>query len=265
MSNYHQSSDINSEAERLRLMSLTANEASATSLGELVGDGFMPSRILDAGCGTGDAFEVLKQTFPDAELIGVDQSEKATEVAQQRQLATKVIAGNILKLEGLEALNGNFDLVFVRNTLLHIPEPREAVSQMESVLNKGGRILAQEPDWDTADANWDDFAIFKKAMMNAMRAHGINPTIGQDLETVINNLDFRDVKSHAYKYKTTSTDDGWKVLEYLLEVSSGLIGPYLHQLGIDSTEVMLEKFRTAQQDPDNYFDTPAWVVVTGVK
>lgn len=267
MERYYQSKGIASEAERLRLIGLTGNIATRSALSEIAQSGFSPARILDAGCGTGDAFAVLAETFPFAEIIGVDQSEKAVEIARQKGIAKKVIIGDISALSKLEAManQGPFDLVFVRNTLLHISDVVRAIAELESLMSSDGFIVTQEPDWESANANWGDFTIFKKAMMTAMRSHGINPTMGQDLESILEDSDFKSVKKRVYEYTTRANEEGWEVLEYLLEVSHGLIEPYLQEAGVASIDEMVEKIRVAQQNTDNYFKTPAWIVVSGVK
>ena len=43
-----------------------------------------PRRVVDLGCGTGDAFEALGKRFPKAELIGVDFSKAMLQRARGR-------------------------------------------------------------------------------------------------------------------------------------------------------------------------------------
>jgi malonyl-CoA O-methyltransferase len=45
---------------------------------------FSPSRILDAGCGTGYGLSLLKQAYPDAELIALDLALPMLEITRSR-------------------------------------------------------------------------------------------------------------------------------------------------------------------------------------
>lgn len=46
--------------------------------------GVAPKRVLDFGCGIGSSAPHLREAFPDAEITGVDVSEKSLSVARQR-------------------------------------------------------------------------------------------------------------------------------------------------------------------------------------
>jgi len=267
MNGYKQSGDIIDEAERLRLIGLTANEVSRERLGNLAAKGFAPDRILDAGCGTGDAFGLLQEIFPNASITGLDQSEGAVRVSQQRGIAVDVLVGDIIGTKNNKKLQqlGPFDLVFIRNTLLHIKDIDKAVSSMTGQLDKHGVLFIQEPDWDFADANWDDFQVFKRSIMSAMASHGINPTVGKDIEESVSKQGLSDVDSRIHEHRTSTQDADWLVIEALLEVSKNLIAESLKTNGVESVDDMVERVRAAQKDPDLFFDNPAWVTVVGTK
>ncbi len=267
MSEYRQSDNILDEAERLRLIGLTANAASRDRLGSLATNGFAPNRILDAGCGTGDAFELLHEIFPDASIVGLDQSEDAVHVSQQRGIADDVLVGDIVSATSNKQLQqyGPFDLVYIRNTLLHIKDLDRAVAEMKSQLKENGVLFIQEPDWDFADANWSDFQIFKRSIMSAMMSHGINPTVGKDIKESVSKQGLSDVDSSLYEHKTSAKDEDWLVIKALLEVSKNFITKELKANGVNSVEDMLKLVRTARKNPDSYFDNPAWVIVVGTK
>ncbi len=267
MNKYRQSDNILDEAERLRLIGLTANAASRERLGVLAAKGFSPNRILDAGCGTGDAFELLHEIFPDASIIGLDQSEGAVHVSQQRGIASDVLVGDIVSATNNEKLLrcGPFDLIYIRNTLLHIRELDKAVAEMTSQLEEHGVLFIQEPDWDFADANWEDFQIFKRSIMSAMASHGINPTVGKAIKGSVTKQGFSDVDSRVYEHRTSTQDEDWLVIKALLEVSKNLIAKDLKDNGVDSVDDMLNLVRSARENPDSYFENPAWVIVVGTK
>ena len=175
---YKGSEKIENEAKRLGLLAIIANEESERVLGKIKESGFNPNVIADFGCGTGDAFGVFESVFPGASLIGIDQSEKALALVNNGHPKAKLIAANIAENGAFsDLLNqlGNVDLAYFRNTLLHLPDPATALRNVKNHLSDEGILFAQEPDWNTAEANWEDFSIFKDALTAMMQKFKINP------------------------------------------------------------------------------------------
>jgi SAM-dependent methyltransferase len=78
-----------------------------------------PARVLDVGTGTGDAALALARRWPDAEVVGVDVSERMVEEAR-RKLPDE-LAGR-LRFEAGDAASlpyddGRFDLVALNNAI----------------------------------------------------------------------------------------------------------------------------------------------------
>lgn len=97
----------------------------------------LPARILDLGCGTGSTTLMLKQAFPEAEVIGLDLSPymlvMADYKAQQARLNIHWVHGNA---EATAYADASFDLV-TASLLLHETPP--VVSQ--SILQECFRLL----------------------------------------------------------------------------------------------------------------------------
>jgi SAM-dependent methyltransferase len=102
-------------------------------------------RILDAGCGTGVSTEYLLLLNPKAEIVGIDISEKALEVAQERCRRSGVAAQHQapinfyhLKLEEVAQLEGEFDLINSVGVLHHLPNPIQGIQALAQKLAPGG-------------------------------------------------------------------------------------------------------------------------------
>lgn len=102
-------------------------------------------RILDAGCGTGSGTDYLIHLNPEAEIVAMDISEKALEVAKERCNRSGVIAKHKkpvtfhhLKLESASELSGEFDLINCVGVLHHLPEPEKGIQALAKKLAPGG-------------------------------------------------------------------------------------------------------------------------------
>ena len=102
-------------------------------------------RILDAGCGTGVGTEYLIALNPQAEIVGVDLSEKALEIAQERSLRSGVIKAHQapvnfyhLNLEQADRLEGEFDFINCVGVLHHLPNPIQGIQALAKKLAPGG-------------------------------------------------------------------------------------------------------------------------------
>ena len=69
-----------------------------------------PKRILDFGCGTGVAGVLLHSLYPQAEIMGIDVSERAADMARENY-GKAGIHGEVLVQDGLKEEDGLFDLI----------------------------------------------------------------------------------------------------------------------------------------------------------
>ena len=103
-----------------------------------------PRRILDLGCGTASTTLMLKQAFPQAEVIGLDLSPymlvRAAHKAESAGLEIKFIHGQA-EATGLPA--NNFDLVTASLLFHEIPVSISQAILQESLrlLRVGGQVL----------------------------------------------------------------------------------------------------------------------------
>lgn len=266
MNSYKGSRRIENEARRLELMSIIANDESRRILAKIRESGFNPKVIADFGCGTGDAFGIFEDMFSNATIVGFDQSAKAISLASERYPETKLFTVDMKEEDAFSAtLNqvGRIDLAYFRNVLLHLPEPTEVLRNVKNHVSSGGVLFAQEPDWNTAEANWTDFSIFKEALTTMMQAIKINPYMGNQLKTVFEDLHIQDINIDISTRKVTPADRSWDILYYLLEVGGNHLTPYLQEKGVKGVEEMKQRIEAARMLKDSYYKTPAWVILWG--
>ena len=92
------------------------------------------ARILDVGCGSGELLWRLR-AYGFHRLFGVDPFVPES-VADDAVTIWKKQAADI---------DGEFDLVVSSHSLEHMPEPREAIRELERLCRPGGYVLIQVP------------------------------------------------------------------------------------------------------------------------
>jgi ubiquinone/menaquinone biosynthesis C-methylase UbiE len=104
-------------------------------------------RVLDVACGEGyGAFMLAKRGA--AEVVGVDISEEAIGVAQQRfaRDGIQFLAGDATDLSAVLRNRAPFDVVVSFETIEHVSDPRRFLDGVAAVLAPGGIVLLSCPN-----------------------------------------------------------------------------------------------------------------------
>ncbi|MCL6435337.1 MAG: class I SAM-dependent methyltransferase [Leptolyngbyaceae cyanobacterium HOT.MB2.61] len=99
-------------------------------------------RILDAGCGTGVGTEYLVHLNPQAQVVGIDLSSGALEVARERcrRSGADRVEFHHLSLYEVDQLAGEFDLINCVGVLHHLPDPIRGIQALAAKLAPGGLL-----------------------------------------------------------------------------------------------------------------------------
>jgi len=97
-------------------------------------------RILDAGCGTGVSTEYLVHLNPHAQVVGIDLSAGALDVAKERckRSGANRVEFHHLSLYDVEQLPGEFDLINCVGVLHHLSDPIRGIQTLANKLAPGG-------------------------------------------------------------------------------------------------------------------------------
>ncbi|RUR83414.1 class I SAM-dependent methyltransferase [Chlorogloeopsis fritschii PCC 9212] len=97
-------------------------------------------QILDAGCGTGVGTEYLVHLNPEANVVGIDLSAGAIEVAKERcqRSGANRVEFHHLSLYDVEQLAGEFDFINCVGVLHHLPDPIRGIKALAKKLAPGG-------------------------------------------------------------------------------------------------------------------------------
>lgn len=96
-------------------------------------------KILDSGCGTGGTLAVLRRRFPDAELVGVDQSEHALELTAARRAGAELHRADVSRLPFGDQSFGcalSIDVITAATV-----DAAAAVAELQRVLLPGGTLI----------------------------------------------------------------------------------------------------------------------------
>lgn len=102
-----------------------------------------PFSILDIGCGFGNSTRVLKKRFPNTKVVGVDNSADMIEKAKTMNPDLEFIKFDILN--NLSDLIEKFDIVFSNSCIQWLPNHKELIPNLMTLLKPNGMLAVQLP------------------------------------------------------------------------------------------------------------------------
>ena len=99
--------------------------------------------VLDVGCGVGNSTAVLKKRFPNARIIGADNSDDMLTAARKNHpelefMKFDACADNV-------NISDRYDVVFSNACIQWIPNHRLLIKRLMELLNKNGTLAIQIP------------------------------------------------------------------------------------------------------------------------
>jgi trans-aconitate 2-methyltransferase len=101
-----------------------------------------PRRVVDVGCGTGNSTELLHMRWPQAELIGVDNSQEMLAQARAHHPEWHWMDSSVEAWSP----NGVFDLVFSNACLHWVPNHGPLFPRLLNYVAPGGALAVQMPN-----------------------------------------------------------------------------------------------------------------------
>lgn len=104
---------------------------------------FTPNSILDLGCGPGNSTKVLMDKFPNAKITGADNSDKMLDKA--RELYPDIEFIHLDANGDLHEISEKYDLVFSNACIQWLPNHRELLPKLMTLLKPNGVLAIQIP------------------------------------------------------------------------------------------------------------------------
>lgn len=101
-------------------------------------------RIADLGCGAGNVTRLLAEAYPDATLVGVDNSAAMLDSARAELPAARFVEADLAAWRPEAPL----DLVFSNATLHWLPDHEQLLPRLLALLAPGGVLAVQVPDME---------------------------------------------------------------------------------------------------------------------
>jgi len=109
-----------------------------------------PRRVVDLGCGPGNSTAVLRQRWPDADIVGVDSSAEMLDSARKSYPSIRWVQGDLKEW----APDGPCDLVFSNAALHWVPDHRGVLPRFWSWVAAGGALAFQVPARQSPPPAW---------------------------------------------------------------------------------------------------------------
>lgn len=103
-------------------------------------------RVIDIGCGVGELTTLVKDTYPLAEVWGVDISDTVIAANGKARPDIEYRARRVGALDGIP--EAYFDVVFAGETLEHLDDPADLFRDAHRLLKPGGMFILTTPRED---------------------------------------------------------------------------------------------------------------------
>lgn len=151
-------------------------------------------RVLDVGCGAGDATRaVAERVAPGGIAIGVDIDPLMVGEAKRRSAGAALpVQFRVGDIYTLDFPGASFDACRGERVFLHLREPARALGNLVRMLAPGGRLVLLERDIETRTIDADDRSVTRR-LMNFWTDSFFNGWIGRALPRLFREAGLTDV------------------------------------------------------------------------
>lgn len=142
------------------------------------------AKVLDVGCNSGAMLKLLRDA-KGCDATGVDVADDVLEIARKQGLNVLKASADELPFE-----DGTFDVVILREVLVHLHDPVKALKEIKRVLKSDGFLLGSTPHANLERNVWDDKHFHHRYYDEARLLKDLNEVFGMTHLRVLNGAQF---------------------------------------------------------------------------
>jgi SAM-dependent methyltransferase len=224
-------------------------------------------RCLDVGCGGGDVtFDLASLVGITGTAVGIDLD--ATKVDLARADAEQVGVTNVEFRVG-DVTDGlgdeEYDVIYVRFVLTHLPDPEAAVELMGRALRRGGRLVVEDVDLrgSFCEPERAGFERYEEIYEESARRNGGDPWIGLRLPAMLVAAGFERVQPNVVQ---PAALEGESQLMPALTLENIRATAVRHGVTTEEeVDRLVDELYAIARDPGTYVANPRIVQVIGEK
>ncbi|KAJ4470153.1 S-adenosyl-L-methionine-dependent methyltransferase [Lentinula aciculospora] len=143
-----------------------------------------PSRILELGSGTGAWSVEAAETYPSAEVVATDMSP----LPETLKIPSNLTFKQMNFLDPFAFRPGQFDVVHMRFVMIHLPNPKNYIHSLASLLRPGGWLLLEDVNHTLLDAKrpvGPGVQALYRGYYEYMHKQGVDPGVGASLKNML--------------------------------------------------------------------------------
>jgi SAM-dependent methyltransferase len=156
---------------------------------------------LDAGCGGGDVtFDLARRTGPAGRVVGIDLDDVKLQLARD-ECSTLGLANVSFRQVEISTctFSPEFDVIYSRFLLTHLPDPVGAIVRMQRWLKPGGFLVVEDIDFTGHFCHPESPALrrYVDLYRQAVQRRGGDPHIGPRVPGLLVDAGFDGVAMHV--------------------------------------------------------------------
>jgi SAM-dependent methyltransferase len=188
--------DTGTASDRLALVHRVFAAPSAALLARVGG---LPRVVVDLGCGPGHTTALLHDRFPDARVIGVEQSAAFAAEARERVPEAEIVVSDATSV-ALPAA----DIVYCRLLLAHLPDVAGAIARWRSQLSPHGLLVLDEVESIQSDDA--TFRRYEEIVWAMVGARGASVSAGPRIATALVDDSTRIAHDAVVRFEVAPAD-----------------------------------------------------------
>lgn len=221
-------------------------------------------RCLDVGCGGGDVTrELARRVGPTGQVVGIDQDAAILELARQETEQAKLTQTEYRQGDA-RAVRGQFDLVYARFLLSHLPHPESVLATLAEAAREGGLVAVEDVEFagHLCHPPCRAFTRYIELYREVVRRRGGDADLGPKVPAMMHALGLDPVEVRAVQPMGLRGEAKSLASLTLENIADALVAEAL-----TTTEVtdLLTELRQAERRPDTLMSLPRIFQVWGCR